>query len=137
MIDFRQIEFSGDDFWSDHEAQVVSQQIARFTVSEWRTLGYELTSQASLVQERVSQLLGEFNVESAARILLLLAASEDREVALTAREALRGMSPPVVITSAKRLVFDGQLVAERLIEYKSINQILDEIEVKPFRQGAA
>jgi hypothetical protein len=137
MIDFEFVEIAGDDLWSDHESEVVSEQIARFTAVEWHAFATELASRGPIVQERVAQILGDLDVEPAADVLLPLAASENREVALTAREALRGMSLPVVVASAKRIASEGHLVATKLIEYKSINEILDAIEAKPVRPGAA
>jgi hypothetical protein len=133
MIDFELVRVAGDDFWSDHELQVVSNQIARFTVAEWHALASRLASQEALVQERLAQILGNFDVELAADILLPLAATQNRDVALTAREALRGMSLHVVVASAKRLASKGCLVAKSALEYKSINEILDAIEAKPLR----
>jgi len=137
MIDYDLVEKASDDLWSDHESQVYSSKLARFSAVDWEMLASELSSKQAVVQERIAQILGELNVEPAADLLLSLAGSKNREIALTARESLRGMNLKVVVTSAKRLVSRKQLILLREVEYKSINEILDAIEAKPVLPGAA
>lgn len=137
MIDFDLVEKASDDLWSDHESQDYSAKLARFSAADWDMLVSELPSMKAVVQERIAQILGEFNVEPAADLLLSFAGSKNREIALTARESLRGMNLKVVVTSAKRLVSRKQLILLREVEYKSINEILDAIEAKPVLPGAA
>jgi hypothetical protein len=137
MIDFAHIGSVGGDLWFDHEVQIVAAQIALFTPDNWATLATELGSQTLIVQDRVAQILGDFNVEPAADILLFLAAANDREIALTAREALRGLSFQVVAASAKRLTASGQPAAASSLKYKSINAILDAIEARSLQPNAA
>lgn len=131
MIDFELIRIASDDFWSDHESEIVAKQIAHFVASEWHTLAAEVASQGATVQERIAQILGDFDIEPAADILLSLAACGNREVALTAREALRGMSLQVVVNSTKRMAPEGHPAVAKVITFKSINAILDAIETKP------
>jgi hypothetical protein len=137
MINFTLIADAGDDLWSDHESQQVSAQIARFTTEEWRSLASAIATQGVVARTRIAQMLGDFNLESAADVLLPLAASCDREVALTARESLREMSFHVVAASAKRLAAEGKLAKARQTAFRSINEILDFIEPKESGAGAA
>jgi len=130
MIDFERVKLAGDDLWSDHELVIWSERIASFTETEWQALTRELGAQESIVQERIAQILSDFDHEQAADILLPLAASADREVALTARESLRCMHLKVVAASARRLSSIGQLDVGRVVEFSSINAILDAIEYR-------
>jgi hypothetical protein len=133
MINFEQIEIAGDDFWSDYESEIVMEKMAHFSAADWRALGSELAIRGAVCRERIAQLLGNFDVTEAANILLPLAASKDREIALTARESLRGMSFQVVTASARSLASQAKLVM-RAIDCRSTNEILDAIEYRP---GAA
>ncbi|MDM5181133.1 hypothetical protein PO883_28530 [Massilia sp. DJPM01] len=127
MIDFATVEMAGDDFWADHESEIVSKQLECFSAADWDALSFELGTRGVVFQERIAQLLGERDIGQAADILLPMAASKDRELALTARESLRGMSFQVVASGACRLSAQGKLATE-VIACESINEILDAIE---------
>lgn len=137
MLNFDLINTAGYDLWSDVESALVSERLARFTHAEWDALAQVLPKQTDVAQERVAQLLGDFDTVAAANILLPQAASHNRGLSLTAREALRGMSFAVVSQSASHQISTGQLSVNQEAKYTSINAILDAIEYRPRQSGRA
>lgn len=130
MIDLATVETAGDDFWADHESERVSKQLKSYSAADWNALSLELPMRAAVFQERIAQLLGQCNFVQAAEILLRMAASKDRELALTARESLREMGFQLVVSGASRLSSQGVLAPD-VVACASINEILDVIEHRP------
>ena len=130
MIDFAIAETAGDDLWADHASERVSKQLESLSAADWEALSLELATRRLVVQERIAQLLGQCDVVQAAEILLRMAASKDRELALAARESLREMRFQLVTSGACRLSSRGMLAPEA-VACVSINEILDVIEHRP------
>lgn len=117
-----------DDAWYDDQASLVRAMLSHFTAAQWSELEKGCLTLAFAVQERLAYVLGDAEFTPEARVLLRLAGSQDREVSLTARESLRGMSFTTVQAAAISTGTLGSPLQSVIALCDSTNEILDAIE---------
>jgi hypothetical protein len=91
----------GTDYWWDVGVEHSRDALARFSAVEWADLVEGWSAQSEEWQDQLAYILGEDGAEREVRLLLDMARSPRAEVALRARESLRGL-PAGAIESATR-----------------------------------
>ena len=120
MINFDAVARASDDFWYDHEFEVIQAQVQRLSPTEWDEFERRCLVVPSESQERIAHVLGGIDTVASARLLLQLCGRAERDTALTAREAVRSMT----LESVQRAASDLWPSASG----RTINEILDWVE---------
>ncbi|MGY0235524.1 hypothetical protein [Longispora urticae] len=81
----------GTDYWWDVGVEHSRDALSRFSAVEWADLLEGWSAQSEEWQDQLAYLLGEDGAEREVRLLLDMARSPRPEVALRARESLRGL----------------------------------------------
>lgn len=123
MIDFDSVARASDDFWYDHEFEVVRHHVANLSPTEWGEFQRQCLLLPFRSLERMAYVLGDIDTISSAHVLLQLCKSKDRDTVLTAREALRSLSFDCVKRAASDLWPS--------VSGRTVNDVLDEIEGLP------
>ncbi len=78
MINFDAVARASDDFWYDHEFEVIQAQVERLSPSEWDEFERQCLRVPSESQERMAHVLGGIDTVASARLLLQLCERAER-----------------------------------------------------------
>ncbi|KQW00076.1 hypothetical protein [Rhizobacter sp. Root1221] len=120
MINFDSVARASDDFWYDHEFEVIQAQVERLSPSDWDEFERRCLLLPCQSQERVAYVLGGIDTVASARLLLQLCKRSERDTVLTAREAVRSMTLESVTRAASDLWPSAG--------GRTINEVLDWVE---------
>ena len=116
MINFDSVIHAHDDLWYDQECEVVRAEVERLAPSAWEAFERQCLLLPARTQERMAYVLGDVDTVGSARLLLQLCRGPAGDTALTAREAIRSMTPDIVKQAALTLspAFTGHTIEEIL-----------------------